>query len=153
MQRYWIDIRDIPLNRTVEHSCGAVVCRGEGEARRVLLIRSHNGYWGFPKGHMEQGETRQETAIRETREETGCTVQLLDDFCTEEAYTLTREGRPDTIKQVTYFLACTDQQEVRPQTSEVAEIRWVDFGTAQELLQFESSRRILREAEQYLNGR
>ena len=48
-----------------EKSCGAVVIRTGGEGRRYLLTRSKKGVWGFPKGHMEAGETEHETALRE----------------------------------------------------------------------------------------
>lgn len=40
------------------------------EGLKYLLVREKNGFWGFPKGHMERGETEQETAGREIKEET-----------------------------------------------------------------------------------
>ena len=48
----------------------------------VLLIQNHRNIWSFPKGHREDGESDQETAIREIKEEVGVTVEagefLLD---------------------------------------------------------------------------
>lgn len=53
-----------------EKSCGAVVVRDNS----ALLIYQNNGFWGFPKGHMESGESEVDTAIREIREEVGLNV-------------------------------------------------------------------------------
>src|SRR5690606_18790830 len=55
-----------------EVSAGGVVFRRDGELR-ILLIRDPYDNWGLPKGHIEAGETAQETAEREVREETGLT--------------------------------------------------------------------------------
>ncbi len=59
-------------------SCGAVVWRvNEGEMQLLLIKQfSHKDSWGIPKGHMDAGETLEECALREVREETGVTVQL-----------------------------------------------------------------------------
>ncbi len=46
-------------------------------AGRVLLIRDRNGFWVFPKGHLDPGETPEQAAIREVWEETGIKAQIL----------------------------------------------------------------------------
>ena len=89
----------------IELSCGAVVISREDGETRYLLIANPSGIWGFPKGHMEAGETERETALREIKEETGLDVQFLGDFRAADAHALVREGRPDVTKQITYFLA------------------------------------------------
>lgn len=62
--------------RTV--SCGAVTYRVENGKTYVLLIKqfSNNDSWGIPKGHVNDGETLEDCAVREVREETGVTVKL-----------------------------------------------------------------------------
>ena len=152
MQRYWIDISGIPSEKSVEHSCGAVVFREDNGERKYLLICGGAGFWGFPKGHIEEGETEEETALREIWEETGCEVCILDGFRTEDAHALEREGKPDTIKFITYFIASCEDPTINPHDSEVSEARWVDINTAEKLFQFESSKRILREADRFLAG-
>ena len=60
----------------MEKSCGAILCRETEELPQVLLIRHKNGgHWGFPKGHVEDRETEEETARREIWEETGLEVE------------------------------------------------------------------------------
>ncbi|WP_456411940.1 NUDIX hydrolase [Oceanithermus sp.] len=54
---------------------GGVVFNAAGE---VLLIRDRNGYWVFPKGHVEPGEAPLQTALREVAEETGVRAEALE---------------------------------------------------------------------------
>ena len=88
-----------------EKCSGAVVFARNGEETRFAMVRESDGHWSFPKGHVEAGETDEETALREIREETGLDVRLVSGFREEESHPLAREGRPDTIKTVVYFLA------------------------------------------------
>ena len=59
-------------NLKKEKSCGCVIIEND----KVLLIKQIQGNWGFPKGHMEVGETEVETAIREVKEETNLDVEI-----------------------------------------------------------------------------
>jgi bis(5'-nucleosidyl)-tetraphosphatase len=54
-----------------EKSAGAVVFRKTDKGIKYLLLKYRNGHWDFPKGHIENGETEEETMRREVREETG----------------------------------------------------------------------------------
>ena len=45
---------------------------GEGGTNsEFLLLRNRRGFWGFPQGHKEKGETELQTLVREVTEETG----------------------------------------------------------------------------------
>ena len=60
-----------------EKSCGAICYTREEGAPRVLVIcHRYGGHWAFPKGHVEAGESEEETAMREVREETGAQVRV-----------------------------------------------------------------------------
>lgn len=130
----------------MEKSCGAVVFTREGGTVKYVIIRSTEGIYGYPKGHMEPGETEEQTALREIKEETGLDVTLLPGFRTEDSHALVREGRPDVTKHIAYFLAEYTGQALRAQAGEVSEIRLMTFDEAMAAFQFESSRRILQEA-------
>ncbi len=54
-----------------ETSAGGVVFRREADGPRFLLIHDGHGNWGFPKGHLEEGEDPADAARREVAEETG----------------------------------------------------------------------------------
>ena len=136
-----------------EKSCGAIVFTQENGVRQYVIIReTYESAYGFPKGHMEAGETERETALREVKEETGLDVVLYDDFRLTDEHPLTREGRPDDIKTNVYFLAEYRDQVLRAQETEVIEVLLMDYTNAMESIQYEGSKRLLSEAENYLNA-
>ena len=135
-----------------EKSCGAVVFTRTDEGIKFVIIANEVGYYGFPKGHTEDGETELETAHREILEETGLDVNFIEGFRTTDAHPHIREGRPPVMKDMVYFLAEYSEQELTAQEGEVSEIRLMTYEEAMEKFQFESSRRILREANDFLGN-
>lgn len=61
----------------LEYSAGAVIIKGELGKEEILLVKYANGKYGFPKGHLDGGETSGRAAIREVVEETGYPVVVL----------------------------------------------------------------------------
>lgn len=133
-----------------EKSCGAVVYCQKDNDIKYLLVCEHGGYWVFPKGHMEAGESEHETALREVKEETSLDVTLVDGFRIKDEHNLAREGRPNTIKQTIYFLAYYEDQTFVPQESEISQIVLLDYEAAMTTLQFDSFKRILTQAHDFL---
>ncbi len=133
-----------------EKSCGAVVYYQQDNDIKYVLVCEHGGYWVFPKGHVEAGETELETALREIKEETGLTVTLVDGFRIIDEHNLAREGRPNTIKQTVYFLAKCDDPNFVAQESEISKIELLDFEPAMAKLQFDSFKNILMQAHDFL---
>jgi len=132
-----------------EKSCGAVVfTEREGEIK-YLIISSLRGIYGFPKGHTEAGETEVETALREVLEETGLRVQLIEGFRTTDRHLIGSKADPIT-KDITYFLGRFDNQKPVFQKSEISGTYLVTFDEALNLFQYESPKRILKEANDYL---
>ena len=107
------------------------------------------GCHGFPKGHMEAGETEEQTALREIYEEVGLRVRLLPGFRAVTEYQL--PSPPDTRKRVVFFLAEYEGQETTVQESELAAITIAPWPQALELTQFADSKRILTEAHEFLS--
>ena len=134
-----------------EYSCGAVVFTRIGGVPHYLLVRAKDqreGCHGFPKGHMEPGETEEQTALREIFEETGLRVQLLEGFRAVTEYPL--PCPPDTRKRVVFFLAEYENQPVRIQESELAGFVLAPFDEALELTEYADSRQILTDAHAFL---
>ena len=59
-----------------EKSCGAVVYKAVSDVTLFLIEHMALGHTSLPKGHMEEGETEEETAVREIKEETNLDVVL-----------------------------------------------------------------------------
>ena len=132
-----------------ESSCGAVVFRCEGEKKKFLLIRNRrSAHWGFPKGHIEPGESNEQTAIREVLEETGINIRILPDFKKCSEYTI--QGRIE--KSVAIFLARTDDVEYTVQAEEIEECGWFSFDDAMKTLNYDNDKRILEQAGQYIEA-
>ncbi len=128
------------------HSAGAVLYRQEAGARRYILVQEYNGDTGFPKGHIEQGETEEQTALREIWEETGVHATLVGPKRFQVEYTLHNGSR----KQVAYFIAsCTE--EIR-QTGEVRRALSLPYEQALARLTYPSYKAILEEAHRYLDA-
>ncbi len=132
----------------LEKSCGAVVFTRANGQIRYLLVQNPHGVYGFPKGHMEGTETELETAIREIREETDLQVCFLKGFRSVDIYP--SPAVQGQMKQVVYFLAEFAQQEYCLQPGEIIGGGLYPFMEAMDLLQFTSSRRILQEANDFL---
>ena len=129
----------------IEKSCGAVVFTREHGALKYVIIQSKEGYYGFPKGHVEGNETETETALREIREETGLNVQVLDGFRYEDSHPFEKQGAT-RMKHIVYFLAEYAGQALKAQESECNSVSLMDYDTAMAAFQFENSRQILRAA-------
>lgn len=131
-----------------EKSCGAVVFTKIDKCLKYLLIQNLSGVYGFPKGHVEKGESETETVLREVFEEVGIKIKLIDGFRTEDEYLIPQ--KENTIKQVVYFLGYYYNQEISYQKEELTSAELIDYESAISLFQFESSKRILTEANDFL---
>ena len=130
-------------------SCGFVAYKRIENINHYLIIQSLNGDVGFPKGHMESGESELETAIRELKEETGVDVKVIQGFRRQIEYELRRV--PDTIKQSVYFLGECTSDKITCQEAEVTEAGFVSYEDALKLLTFEETKNILEDAEKFLD--
>ena len=136
---------------TWEKSCGAVVFTIADGQIQYLLAQSLEGVYGFPKGHMEPGETETETALREVLEETNIRATFLDGFRAISEYSLPRKR--GTMKQVVYFLGEYHNQQVIHQKEELRGTRLASYEEAIGLLRFEDSKQILTDANWFLLNR
>lgn len=120
-----------------EKSCGAVIFDGD----KVLVIQQVKGHWGFPKGHVENGETEVQTAVREIKEETNLIVEIDESKRFVEHYS-PEEG---IEKDVVYFVAKKIGGEIKVQEEEVKDTDWLTPTEAMERLTYENSKNILRQ--------
>ena len=128
-----------------EKSCGVVAYKTVNNVNYYLLIRAFNGDTGFPKGHVEAGESEEDTALRELKEETNVEVEIIPGFRREMEYVI--PSKKNVSKTVVYFLGKCTNDRIIPQRSEISEARFVAYEEALKIITFEDSRRILRDAE------
>lgn len=121
-----------------EISCGTITFYKD----KILLIKQNKGYVGFPKGHMEEGETEEETAVRETKEETNIDVRVHKD----KKYYINYVINGKINKDVIFFLAEPISFEIKKQDSEVEKTMWVDKSLVFEYLSFDDTKEIFLEA-------
>lgn len=121
-----------------EKACGTIII----DNGKVLLIQQKQGFYGFPKGHVEGNETEVETAIRETKEETNLDVVVDESKRFEISYIVN-----DNIdKKVVYFLAkLTGENKVVAQEEEINEVIWVDIDKAEDILTFDNLKELWKE--------
>ncbi len=132
------------LNCLYEKSCGAIIIhKANKDNYKVLLVKNHNGrYWSFPKGHVEKGETEEETAIREIKEETGLDVEIVDSF--REVSDYCPFGR--IKKRVVFFMAQTFSTDVKVQKEEIDSYIWVDLYDVHNKCTYDNDLRVIRKA-------
>ncbi|MEC4848748.1 MAG: NUDIX domain-containing protein [Nitrosarchaeum sp.] len=132
-----------------ETSAGVVVFRRENSKILFLLLNYPSGHWDFVKGKMEEGETTHQTAIRETREETGITdIVFLDDFEEWIKYNFQYHGEL-VNKKVVFFLAETKTEQIII-SHEHLDYIWADYETAMEKTTFDNAKSILTKSKELL---
>lgn len=118
------------IDSVFQKSCGVVPFRRlGGNAEILLLFQRGSGTWSFPKGHMEAGETEQQTALRELFEETGFRTRLIPGAKAATEYRLSSAAR----KQVVFFLGEV-HGEPRLQAKEIESCRWAAPGELEQYL-------------------
>ncbi len=120
-----------------EKSAGCIIINND----KVLLVQQSSGNWGFPKGHLEKGESETEAAIRETKEETNLDVKIVD---SSARYSIEYNTDKGTHKEAVYFLATKTSEEIVRQESEINEIKWFDFKEALETISFDNAKELLK---------
>ena len=127
-----------------EKSCGAVI-ENNG---KILMIFQNNGFWGFPKGHVEKDETEAETAVREVFEETGVWVEINEENRFELKYDI--EDLKIHKTTVLFTAKLVDDSKQKKQDEEIAELRWVKKSEVEALLTYDDWKDVWRKIEKVL---
>lgn len=129
-----------------EKSCGAVVWRLRDGHREYLIEHMKKGHLSIPKGHVEAGETEEQTALREIREETNLEVRLDTRF----RHVVTYSPSADVIKDVVFFTAEALPGPMVNQEAEVSALSWMPYEEAVAAVTYPTDKETLEQAHAWL---
>ena len=136
------------MNSGVDFAAGGIVLSED----KILLVKNKKGdsstnsepWWGYPKGHLEEGEKPSEAAVREVFEETGFEVEIVNNKpVAESRYEIEQSG--EILQKTVWFY---EMEVVEPfknePDDEIDEIALVGFESALDLLTHDEDRKILK---------
>ena len=132
-----------------ETSAGIVLFRKENDENLFLLLHYPSGHWDFVKGKMEKNESHTETAVRETREETGIIdIKFVEGF--EEWIEYNFQFQKELVnKKVVFFLAETKTKDIEI-SHEHQNFIWLNYIDAMEKTTFDNAKTVLSKAQKKL---
>lgn len=134
-----------PLRRVEETSAGGLVLDSPALDARAALIgrldRRNRLLWSLPKGHVEPGETIDQAAVREVREETGISGRILAPLGVIDFWFVADGSR--VHKTVHHFLLLAEGGELSDDDVEVAEVAWVPLAEVPRCLAYVDERKLV----------
>jgi len=131
-----------------EKSAGIVLFRNISNKNEFLLLNYPQGHWDFIKGKVEQNETPHETALRETKEETGISnIEFIDGFEESIEYDF-RFKNKDIHKKVIFFLAKTSEKKIKL-SHEHNDYLWLGYNDALKKTTFKNAKNVLLKANEF----
>lgn len=125
-----------------EFSAGGIVFNDKGQV--LVTQHSQNKHWSFPKGLIDPGQTSQQAAIREVKEEGGVVAEIIGKVgYSKYVYTLNGEK---IFKIVTYFLMKYVSGDIKGHDWEVSDIGWYEPEEALKKLSFNQDKQLLKKA-------
>ena len=135
-----------------ETSAGGVVFRCTGEGPRFLLIHDAYHKWGFPKGHLDPGESAERAARREVREETGLADLVLHGHLGQIDWFFRFRGKL-IHKFCDFYLFESPHGNPRPERGEgITDCRWLPGGAAVTTISYDNARTLLERAVETVPG-
>ena len=132
-----------------QKSAGIVLFRNDSDKNEFLLLNYPQGHWDFIKGKVKEGETPHETALRETKEETGISdIEFIDGFEESVEYDF-RFKNEDIHKKVIFFLAKTSEKKIGL-SHEHNDFVWLEYDDALKKTTFRNAKNVLSKANEFL---
>ena len=135
------------IRATREYTAGGVVYRRIADGKvEILMIQDLLGRWTIPKGHVEAGESIEQTAVREVAEETGLSHLRLGDKLDKLHFFYRREGKLIFMTTHVFLMeALGDTDNVVAENSEgIVDAKWFEASKALGLIEYRDTERLFR---------
>lgn len=133
------------MPKVEETSAGGLVIDRSGAEVRAALIARHdrrgNLIWSLPKGHLEEGETPEDAALREVEEETGIQGRILQPLGVIDFWFIAENRR--IHKTVHHYLMEASGGELSDEDAEVVEVAWFPVVGIRDRLAYADERRLI----------
>jgi 8-oxo-dGTP diphosphatase len=136
-------------------SAGGVAFRKRAEKLEVALISvGDDNRWQLPKGLVDKGESTEDAAVREVREEAGIDTTVVNRIDKVEYWYFAKENgnRVRYHKYVYFYLLRYNSGDVAEHDDEVNEARWVEIGEAVKQLAFDTEKKVVERAAQMIDA-
>lgn len=133
------------LKAVREYTAGGMVFRRAAAGKiDILMIQDRKGRWTIPKGHVEEGETFEQTAVREIGEETGLTKLVIRDKLDKIFFFYRREGL--LIYMTTHIFlieALGDTNALVAEDSEgIVDVKWFEKDEALQQIEYKDTEKL-----------
>ena len=125
-----------------EYSAGGIIFRRSEKGLEFLLIQDLKNRWTIAKGHVESGETLEQTALREITEETGLRSLHIIDQLDKLHFFYRMKGKLIFMTNFVFLIEATDpSEELVPEESEgIIDVRWFDEATARAMIEYKATK-------------
>jgi 8-oxo-dGTP pyrophosphatase MutT (NUDIX family) len=136
-----------------QFSSGGVVFKGKKDSILWLVTRSAASdlypkqVWRLPKGWIDEGETMEDAALREIKEEGGVEAKIIKKIETVK-YFFTTPDKSKILKFVTLYLTEWVRDLPEGFDEETSEIAWLSYEEAHKKLSFSGERQVLKKAKE-----
>ena len=131
-----------------EFSAGGIVYKKNGSIKVLVCQHSQHHGWVFPKGLIDKKEAKEETAVREVKEETGIEAEI-EKSLTPTEYWYKWEG--NKVKKTVYFfiMKCVGG-DTKDHDFEMEQVEWIDYNDVSKRLTFDSDKKVWEEAKKLI---
>ena len=133
-----------------EFSAGIIVYAQRNNKREYLLLHYTAGHWDFPKGHIEKGESKQEAALRELKEETGLEATIIDGFEESFEYWHRLPKTKELAHKTVYFFVGEASSANVTLSHEHIDFAWLPYEDALEKLTYDNAKEVLKRAHVFI---
>ena len=142
--------------KVIEISSGGVIFKRKDNSFEVALVSKKKGkIWCLPKGHIEEGESLKETAIREVKEETGLRGEIVNKVDDIIYWYSNKDKKGELVKifkRVYFFLLKYVEGETKVHDHEVENVQWFDIKKARKILTYKTEQDVMKKAEKILKN-